>query len=70
MSIEVGLKGRFESVVTQEKTATAVGSGLVPVFATPYMVAMMENACGRGNSAEGFLAYGEIKWYAAGSRSG
>ena len=44
MSIEVGLKGRFESVVTQEKTATAVGSGLVPVFATPYMVAMMENA--------------------------
>ncbi len=44
MSIEVGLKGRFESVVTPEKTATAVGSGLVPVFATPYMVAMMENA--------------------------
>ena len=44
MSIEVGLKGRFESVVTQENTAAAVGSGLVPVFATPYMVALMENA--------------------------
>lgn len=44
MSIEIGLKGRFESLVTPERTATAVGSGLVPVFATPYMIAMMENA--------------------------
>lgn len=44
MSIEVGMKGRAETVVTQDNTAQAVGSGLVPVFATPYMIALMENA--------------------------
>ena len=44
MSIEVGAKGRAETVVTEQNTAAAVGSGLVPVFATPYMVALMENA--------------------------
>lgn len=44
MSIEVGLKGRAETVVTEQNTAAAVGSGLVPVFATPYMIALMEGA--------------------------
>ena len=44
MSIEVGMKGRAETVVTQDNTAQAVGSGLVPVFATPYMIALMEGA--------------------------
>ena len=44
MSIEVGMKGRAEAVVTQENTARAAGSGLVPVFATPWMIALMENA--------------------------
>ena len=44
MSVTVGRKGRAESAVTEENTADAVGSGLVPVFATPYMVALMENA--------------------------
>ena len=44
MSVTVGSKGRSESVVTEHNTACAVGSGLVPVFATPYMVALMENA--------------------------
>lgn len=44
MSIEVGLKGRAETVVTPENTAMSIGSGLVPVFATPHMIALMENA--------------------------
>ena len=44
MSITVGMKGREECVVTPENTAADVGSGLVPVFGTPYMIALMENA--------------------------
>lgn len=44
MSIPVGAKGISENVVTDELTAAAIGSGSVRVFATPYMIAMMELA--------------------------
>ena len=44
MSINIGIKGRSDTVVTAQNTADAIGSGLVPVFATPYMIALMENA--------------------------
>lgn len=44
MSIELGLKGRAELVVAFENTAAAVGSGMVAVFATPSMIALMEQA--------------------------
>ena len=44
MSLEIGLKGRAETLVVESNTAAAVGSGLVPVFATPYMIALMENS--------------------------
>ena len=44
MSVEIGMKGRAETIVVQENTAQAAGSGLVPVLATPWMIALMENA--------------------------
>lgn len=44
MSVEIGMRGRAETMVTQDNTAQAAGSGLVPVFATPWMIALMENA--------------------------
>jgi len=44
MSLEIGLKGRAETVVTDSHTAANMGSGLLPVFATPSMIALMENA--------------------------
>lgn len=44
MELNIGLKGRAETVVTPDNTAQAAGSGLVPVFATPHMIALMEHA--------------------------
>lgn len=40
--LETGLKGREEELVTKENSASAVGSGLLDVFATPAMIALME----------------------------
>jgi len=57
MPLSTGLKGRCETVVVQENTAAAVGSGLLPVFATPMMVALMENAA--VNALAGHLSEGE-----------
>ena len=42
--LEVGIKGQRETVVTKEKTATGIGSGLLEVFATPVMIALMEES--------------------------
>ena len=41
--ILIGTKCRMEAIVTEELTAAAAGSGLLPVFGTPYMIALMEN---------------------------
>ena len=41
--LETGIKGTKEVIVTEELSAKNVGSGLLPVFATPSMIALMEN---------------------------
>ena len=43
--IEPGIKGRREQTVTPEMSAARVGSGLVDVFATPMLVALVEQTC-------------------------
>ena len=44
MTMELGCKGRAETIVTPEKTAKTAGSGALDVFATPFMAALMEEA--------------------------
>ena len=39
---EIGIKGELTETVTEEKTAAAVGSGDLRVYATPAMAALME----------------------------
>lgn len=57
MTVTVGLKSRAEVLVNGSNTANAVGSGLVPVFSTPSMIALMENAAVR--TIQGRLEQGE-----------
>ena len=42
--ILIGTKCRLEQTVPEDLTARHIGSGALPVFGTPYMAAMMENA--------------------------
>ena len=44
MELHVGLKGLAETEVCRDNTADTVGSGALPVFATPSMIALMEKA--------------------------
>lgn len=43
MAIQAGIKGEKRFVVTADQLASRVGSGLVNVFATPCMIAQIEN---------------------------
>ena len=42
--MEIGDTFEVTGVVTRENTAESLGSGALPVFGTPYLAAMMENA--------------------------
>ncbi len=42
--IEIGMSYTVEKTVVPEMTAEALGSGALPVFGTPFMLAMMESA--------------------------
>lgn len=44
MELTVGIKGLAEVEVTPANTAAALGSGALPVFSTPSMIALMEKA--------------------------
>lgn len=44
MEIKVGQKGTVKEIVNETNTAKIVGSGLLDVFATPMMIALMEKA--------------------------
>ena len=44
MSVTVGLKGRAEALVSDNNTAQAACSGALPVFGTPFLCALMEEA--------------------------
>jgi len=55
--IRPGLVGECSEVVTEELTASSFGSGLVSAFATPAMIAIMENAS--VNTIREYLKAGE-----------
>ena len=55
--MEAGIKNEKSIVVTDEVTASKVGSGLLPVYATPSMIALMEGTC--AESVQPYLAEGE-----------
>ncbi|MDP9340872.1 MAG: thioesterase [Actinomycetota bacterium] len=56
--LEPGLQGTVERTVTKDMTATALGSGDVPVLGTPAVVALVEAAACR--AVQGRLGDGEI----------
>ncbi|MCR5371637.1 MAG: thioesterase family protein [Clostridium sp.] len=55
--METGIRGMRTVTVTEDMTAKAVGSGELPVFATPAMIALIEETCWR--SVADRLAEGE-----------
>ena len=54
--LEAGIKNTLTINVTQDKTAKVMGSGVLDVFATPSMVALMEQTAAQ--SVEQFLDEG------------
>ncbi len=55
--MEAGIRNEKKIVVTDDLTASKVGSGLLPVYATPSMIALMENTC--AESIQPYLPEGE-----------
>ena len=50
--LTTGIKGKLERTVTPELTAEALGSGLLPVFATPAVIALAEETAWKSVAGE------------------
>ncbi|MET1046996.1 MAG: thioesterase family protein [Hyphomicrobium sp.] len=60
-ALRVGLAGSASVLVTEDRLATRVGSGNVPVFASPMLIALMEAAavnCLHGHISEDLQSLG------------
>ncbi len=57
ISIPVGAKGQAAASVDEHRTASAMGSGSVPTFATPAMIVLMEQAA--VNAIQRYLEEGQ-----------
>lgn len=60
-NVQEGTKGFMEIVVAEENSAKKIGSGLADVYATPAMVALMENTSQssiKGSLPEGYSTVG------------
>lgn len=55
--MKAGIRNQREAVVTTAVTAEQVGSGMLPVYATPCMIALMEQTC--AESVQPFVGEGE-----------
>lgn len=62
--LEAGIKGEQKVEVVYENTATAVGSGVLEVFATPCMLALMEKT-----ACDSVLPYLEEGWGTVGTKA-
>ncbi len=58
--LQTGLKGSASVVVTQSLTAQAMGSGTLQVFATPAMIALIEEAAWRSIAPELEEGWGSV----------
>ncbi|MEG2815670.1 MAG: thioesterase, partial [Oscillospiraceae bacterium] len=45
MNIEVGIKGHRETLVTKDKLAATAASNEFEVFATPFLIGLIEETC-------------------------
>lgn len=50
--MQTGITGKQTITVTEDKTAQVVGSGTLPVYATPCMIALMENTASKSVEPE------------------
>ena len=55
--MEIGIKGYAETTVDESNVASSVGSGLLDVFSTPSMIALMEKAA--KDSVDPYLEEGQ-----------